>query len=145
MEERRERDSYMRIYGLPKNDEVLEYHRSVDSTQRFGFAYMLSKNREWRIYSGRTFDHVYGIYIGVTAFEDEIDRDEEIPEEYSTFVMITVFFLLDQNLRPTEIIDQFRITSENSFDGSDGNRSRIIRDLSPPPVDDEIGPLNFEL
>ena len=116
-------DHYTRVYGLPKNNDTL----LIDPTDSriYGLAYMIVGKTDWICIDG-AFDHLFGVASGLLAYNDLIEDDHELR---------TVFYLLDDNFRPLDIIDRFHYIN---------NPKKIVRDITSIP-DESFEPVNFEL
>ena len=122
---------FNQMYSLPYEDKI----HTIVNDNNYGFAYWNPYSKDWISFVG-TFGHVYGVFDGsYSMFPDEGD-----------FNYYSVFFRLDNNCQPIEIINSVRYNEET---GEMNENAKIIkRYLSAIMLEnkdvDVVKPFKFE-
>lgn len=133
---------FMRVYKLPYNDKI---HSIEDKI--YGYCYRTNSDRNWFTHFG-SFDFVFGLFLSlgmyfemqehIASFNNKMDEDsDENNNENEVDSFDHVFFQLDQNNMPIEIINNIRLTPKQLKKiGRTATEASIIYNITSIPEED---------
>lgn len=130
---KKEDQDALKMFGLP-------IHRGeliADATTIFGFAYIEQVSNLWT-YSVGSFPYLWGKFNGVAITLQRLEETEDAFFNYA-------FFILDEDLKPVEIILKFLVPKELSAftDNPGADHSIVLLDLISMENFD-VPPFNFD-
>jgi hypothetical protein len=139
------KEEFIRVYGLPYTEKV--HVINTDNHNLYGFSWISSENfmakHGWKHDVG-TFEYVYGRYTGLSDYFNI--RADLSPGNIETPKLIHVFFELDDDMNPIEIINNVSLSPEMQIklDVFPNTATIILTNITATP-NQTIAPLLFEM